>query len=147
MRKFSPLFKNIGEKNFSFHGHALVTLYVQFLCSDWSKFDKWVHAEILCSTLKHVFLCQLVIFLTAFFHWIYEMKYSYAAIKSLVLFMAGFVNWVFFLRNASLVGNPILYGNVLVFHITWCVRGLKSPKRFWPYLIAFRSCLMNGKPE
>ena len=22
------------------HGHALVTLYVQFLCSDWSKFDR-----------------------------------------------------------------------------------------------------------
>ena len=55
MREFSPLFKNIGEKNFSFHVHALVMLYVQFLCSDWSKFDKWVHAENLCSTLKHVF--------------------------------------------------------------------------------------------
>ena len=26
-------------KTFSYHGHALVTLYVQFLCSDWSKFD------------------------------------------------------------------------------------------------------------
>ena len=24
----------------SHHGHALVTLYVQFLCSDWSKFDR-----------------------------------------------------------------------------------------------------------
>ena len=22
------------------YGHALVTLYVQFLCSDWSKFDR-----------------------------------------------------------------------------------------------------------
>ena len=26
--------------DFSHHGHALVTLYVQFLCSDWSKFDR-----------------------------------------------------------------------------------------------------------
>ena len=25
---------------FSHQGHALVTLYVQFLCSDWSKFDR-----------------------------------------------------------------------------------------------------------
>ena len=30
--------------DFSHHTHALITLYVQFLCSDWSKFDRWVHA-------------------------------------------------------------------------------------------------------
>ena len=39
-------------KTFSYHGHALVTLYVQFLCSDWSKSDSWVHVENLCSILK-----------------------------------------------------------------------------------------------
>ena len=27
-------------KAFSNHGHVLVTLHVQFLCSDWSKFDR-----------------------------------------------------------------------------------------------------------
>ena len=27
------------------HCHALITLYVQFLCCDWSKFDRWVHAR------------------------------------------------------------------------------------------------------
>ena len=27
-------------KTFSYHGHALVMLYVQFLCSNWSKFDR-----------------------------------------------------------------------------------------------------------
>ena len=26
-------------KTFSYQGHALVTLYVQFLCPDWAKFD------------------------------------------------------------------------------------------------------------
>ena len=26
--------------DFAHHGHALVTLYVLFLCSDWSKFDR-----------------------------------------------------------------------------------------------------------
>ena len=31
------------------------TLHVQFLCSDWSKFDRWVHAENLCSILKVVY--------------------------------------------------------------------------------------------
>ena len=41
--------------DFSQQGHALVTLYVQFLCSDWSKFDRWVQAENLCSILKLVY--------------------------------------------------------------------------------------------
>ena len=41
--------------DFSRHVHALVTLYVQFSCSDWSKFDRWVHAEILCSILNLVY--------------------------------------------------------------------------------------------
>ena len=42
-------------KTFSYQGHALVTLYVQFLYSDWSKFDRWVHAKNLCSILKVVY--------------------------------------------------------------------------------------------
>ena len=53
-RKFSQLLQAGKTVAFDFahHGHALVTLYVQFLCSDWSKFDRWVHAENLCSILK-----------------------------------------------------------------------------------------------
>ena len=39
----------------SLHGHVLVTLYVQLVCSDWSKYDRWVHAEHLCSILKLVY--------------------------------------------------------------------------------------------
>ena len=42
-------------KTFSYYGHALVTLYVQFLYSDWSKFDRWVHAENVCSILNFVY--------------------------------------------------------------------------------------------
>ena len=38
--------------DFSRHGHALVTLYVQFLCSYWSKFD---HAENSCSIWRLVY--------------------------------------------------------------------------------------------
>ena len=56
-RKFSQLLqagKTIAF-DFSHHGHALVTLYVQFLCSDWSKFDRWVHAENLGSILNLVY--------------------------------------------------------------------------------------------
>ena len=133
-------------KTFSYHGHALVTLYVQFLCSDWSKFDRWVHAENLCSILKFFtltaeanrVLCQLVMFLTVFSTGC--TKWNTAAIKSLLLFMAGlFIG--FWLRNVSLVkvGNPISDGIVFAFHLAWSVR--------WPYLMAFRSCVSNGKPE
>ena len=53
-RKFSQLLQ-AGKTvafDFSCHVHALVTLYVQFLCSDWSKFDRWVHVENLCSILN-----------------------------------------------------------------------------------------------
>ena len=56
-RKFSQLLQ-AGKTvafDFSHHVHALVTLYVQFLCSDWSKFDRWVHAENVCSILKLVY--------------------------------------------------------------------------------------------
>ena len=42
-------------KTFSYPGHALVKLYVQFLCSDWSKFDRWLHAKNLCIILKLVY--------------------------------------------------------------------------------------------
>ena len=73
--KFSEIFfKMQTGKTFSYHGHAMGTLNVQFLRSDWSKFDRWVHAENLCSILKLV--CQLVMFLTVFFYWMYKMKFS-----------------------------------------------------------------------
>ena len=134
-----------GAFDFSHQGHALVTLYVQFLCSDWSKFDGWVRAENLC-ILKLVYfaeadrvLCQLVMFLTVFFHWMYKMKFSWVFFYSWLVCLLDF--W---LRNTSLVkvGNPISDGIVFVFHRAWCVRGLKSLKRFWPYLIVFSASRM-----
>ena len=36
----ASFFKRQAEKTFSNHSHALVTLHVQFLCSDWLKFDR-----------------------------------------------------------------------------------------------------------
>ena len=47
--------KRQAGKTFSYLGHALVTLYAQCLCSNWSKFDRWVHVENLCSVLKLVY--------------------------------------------------------------------------------------------
>ena len=89
--------------DFSHHGHASVTLYVQILCSDWSKFDRWVHAEIKIYAAYWILftltakagrvLCQLVMFLTVFFHWMYKMKYSCYQESSVI--HGWFVYWVF----------------------------------------------------
>ena len=62
-RENSATFLKIrAGKTFSYHSHALVTLYVQFLYSDWSKFDRWVHAENLCRILKVVWQPKLTEF-------------------------------------------------------------------------------------
>ena len=54
--KIQPVFLKVqAGKTLSYRGHALVTLYVQFLYSDWSTFDRWVHAKKLCSILKIVY--------------------------------------------------------------------------------------------
>ena len=87
-------------------------------------------------------LCQLVMFYTVF------SAGSASAIKSLCyLWLVCLLG--FWLGNMSLVKvrNPISDGVIFVFGLAWCVRGLKGLKRFCPYLIAFRSCISNGKPE
>ena len=63
--------------------------------SDWSKIDRWVHAEIYAASWKLFtlraeadrVLCQLVMYLTVFSTGC--TKWNTAAIKSLLLFMAG----------------------------------------------------------
>ena len=138
--------------DFSHHGHALVTLYVQSLCYDWSKFDRWVHAENLCSILKLVY----------FDSWSWQSFVSTCDVFN-CLFLLDVRNeiqllsrvfcysWLvclmgFWLRNTSLVKvrNPIWDGIVFVLHLAWYVRELKSLKRFWPNLIASRSFILNG---
>ena len=134
-RKFSQLLQ-AGKTvafDFSRHVHALVTLYVQFLCSDWSKFDRWVHAENLCSILKLVY----------FDSWSWQSFVSTYAVFNCPLLLdvqneiqllsrVFCYSWLvcllgFWLRNTSLVkvGNPISDGIVFVFHLAGC--GLKSP--------------------
>ena len=114
------------------------------LCSDWSKFDKWVHAENLCSILK----------LGNFDSWSWQ---SFVSNWDVFSFSTGCTKWNtaaitllgFWLTNVPLVkvGNPISDSIIFVFHVAWCATGLKGLKRFWPYLIAFRSSIRNGKPE
>ena len=141
--------------HFSHHSHAFITLYVQFLCSDWSKFDRWVHAENLCSILNLVYFdswsWQSFVSTCDVFNCLFPLD-----VQNEIQLLSGVFcySWLvcllsFWLWNTSLVnvGNPISDGIFFVFHLAWCVRGLKSLKRFWPYLIAFRSCISNGKPE
>ena len=130
-RKFSQLLQ-AGKTvafHFSHHGHALVTLYVQFLCSDWSKFDRRVHAENLCSVLKLVY----------FDSWSWQSFVSTCDVfnrlspldvqnEIQVLSRVFCYSWlvclvVFWLRDASLVKveNPISGAIVFVFHLGWCV--------------------------
>ena len=100
--------------HFSHHSHALITLYVQFLCSDWSKFDRWVHVENLCIILK----------LVSFDSWswpsfvstcdVFNCLFSLDVQNEILLLSRVFCySWLvcllrFWLRNASLVkvGNP-----------------------------------------
>ena len=89
-------------QTFSYHGHALVTLYVQFLYSDWSKFDGWVYVENLCSILKNVYFdswsWQSFVSTRDVFNRLFPTgctKWNTGAIKSLMCFMASlFIFWV-----------------------------------------------------
>ena len=131
-----------GE-TFSYHGLTLVTLYVQFLCSDWSKFDRWVHAENLCSILNLVYFdswsWQSFVSTCDVFNCLFPLDVqNEIQLLSRVFYHSWLVCLLgFWLRNASLVkvGNPISDGIVFVFYVAWCITGLKRLKRFWPYLI------------
>ena len=125
MRKFSHLLQ-VGKTvafDLSHHGHALVTLYVQFLCSDWSKLDRWVHAENLCSILNLVYFdswsWQSFVSTCDGFNCLFPLN-----VQNEIQLLSGVLcySWLvcllgFWLRNTSLVkvGNPISDGIVFVF--------------------------------
>ena len=56
-RKFSQLLQTGKTVPFDFahHDHALVMVFVQFLCCDWWTFGRWFHGENLCSILNLVY--------------------------------------------------------------------------------------------
>ena len=110
--------------HFSHHSHALVTLHVGFLCSDWSKLDRWVHAENLCSILELVYFdswsWQSFVSTRDVFNCFFPLDVQ----NEIQLLSRVFCNsWLlvyllnFWLRNAPLVkvGNPISDGIVFRF--------------------------------
>ena len=153
-RKFSQLLQAGKTVAFDFahHDHALVTLFVQFLCCDWSKFDRWVHAENLCSILKLVYFDS--------WSWqrfvstcdVFNCRFPLDVQNEIQLLSGVFCDsWLvcllrFWLTNTSLVkvGNPISDGIAFVFHLAWCVRGLQSLKRYWPFSAASRMVRLSN---
>ena len=124
-RKFSQLLQ-AGKTvafDFSHHVHALVTFYVQFLCSDWSKFHRWVHAENLGSILNLVYFdswsWQSFVSTCDVFNCLFPLDVQ----NEIQLLSEVFCySWLvcllgFWLRNTSFVkvGNPISDGIVFVF--------------------------------
>ena len=124
-RKFSQLLQ-AGKRvafDFSHHVHALVTFYVQFLCSDWSKFDRWVHVENLGSILNLVYFDrwsrQCFVSTCDVFNCLFPLDVQ----NEIQLLSEVFCySWLvcllgFWLRNTSLVkvGNPFSDGIVFVF--------------------------------
>ena len=122
-RKFSQLFNNTGGKAFSYHGHA-VTLYVQFLYSDWSKFDRWIHAENSYSILKVVY----------FDSWSWQSFVSTCDVFSCLFpldvqneiqlltrvcypWLVCLLGFCWEMRRLSNLSNPISDGIVFVFHL------------------------------
>ena len=145
----SRLIKTVAS-DFAHHGHALVILYFQFLCSDWSKFDRWVHTENLCRILNIVYFdsSSWQSFMSTCD--VFTCLFPLDAQNEIQLLLGVFCySWLvgLWLRNTSLVkvGNPISDGIVFIFHLAWCVRVEKS-EVILPYLIPFRSSISNGKP-
>ena len=99
-RIFSQVFKNTGAENlflpWSRVGDALRPIFILWLVKNWqvSSWGKFMqHLETcLLWQLKLTVLCQLVMYLTVFFHWMYKMKYSCYQESSVIHGL--FVYWV-----------------------------------------------------
>ena len=142
--------------DFSHHTHALITLYVQFSCSDWPKFDGWIHAENLCSVWK-----------LAWFSWL-----SFVSSSDVFncLFLLDIQNEI------RLLSRSVIHGWFVYCAFAWemhrlsksleirfrmasfskmrlltciCLRHKKVEKSraILGHLMTFRSCILTGKRE
>ena len=134
-------------------GHALRLICMLWLVKIWQ-------VSTCGKCMQHLETCFLIAEADSFvsptchvFNWLFpqDVQNEYSCMLSRFFcnsWLVCLLDWC--LRNAPLVkiiGNPIWYGIVFIFHLAWCVRGFKRLKWFWPYLMAFRSCIATGKPE
>ena len=91
-------------------------------------------------------LCQLVMFLTAFFYWVYK-KWNSAAIKSLLLFVASLFNGFLFEKYVACQSRKSDLGWHR-FRFSPCLmrKRVEKSEAILTLLDSFQ-CISNGKPE
>ena len=134
--------------DFSNQSHALVMLYVQFYALiRWNLTGEFMWKIYAASGNLLTDGWSWQIFVSSFdvfnclFHSTNTMKYSFHQDSSVI--HCWFVYWVssWEVRCLSKSSEISLNG------LAWYVTGLKSHKRFRPYLMASRSCILTDKPE
>ena len=149
--KIQPVFKGREEIRVAFWlfssrsrvAHALRPILILWLVK---KFNRWVHAQNLCSILNLVYFdswsWQSFVSTCDVFNFLFPL--DVAAIRSLLLFMASLFIGFLVEKYVALAKSESRFrmASFFVFHLAWCVRLLKSLKRFWPYLIVFSASRM-----
>ena len=156
-RKFSQLLQAGKTIAFDFShpwshvGHALRPIFMLWLVKIWQvnscgKFMQHLESCLLWQQQLREFFFNLWCFLLSFSTGC--TKWNSAAIRSLLLFMASLFIGFLVEKYVACQSLKSDFGwHCFRFHLTWCVRGLESLKRYWPYLIPFGSRISNGKPE
>ena len=156
-RKFSQLLQAGKRVAFDFarHEYALVTLFVQFLCCDWSsltgEFMRKIYAAswilfTLTAEADRV-LCQLVMFLTVFFHWDVQNEIQLLHIRSLLLFMASLFIGFLVEKYVTCQSRKSDFGWHR-FRFSPCLmrKRVEKSEAILALLDSFQ-CISNGKPE
>ena len=135
--------------NFAHHGHAVRPIFMLWLVNIWqvSSCGKFTQHLVYSDSWSWQRFVSTFDVLNCIFS--LDVQNEIQLLSGIFFYSRLVCLLGFWLRNRSLVkvGNRISDGIVFVFQLAWCVRGLKRLKRFWPYLIPFRSCMSNGKPE
>ena len=125
-RKLNQLLKNATTEDafhFCNHSHPLVMLHVQFLCYNWSKFERWVHAENLCRILRLVHFdsrnWQSLVSTCDVFNCLFPLDVQN---ETQLLSRVFCYSWLVYLLNFWLRNAPLSDGILFVFHLAGCVR-------------------------
>ena len=120
--------------DFSHHSHALRPIFMLWLVKIWQ------HLET-CLLIAETdwILCYLVMFLIVFLHWMFKMNYSCYQDSSVI--HGWFVFWVFGWESQSHRKSDFAWYRFQNWPCLMRIRGLKSLKKFWPFLMVFGSCI------